>query len=104
MKHLRTLAVTFDSQLPPWELPKFRGVFAHKVGLENEWFHNHNNETGGYHNRYPLIQYKVNARGGGAFQPMLLCIDQGVEEAHHFFSKPEWDMQVGQEAGNTKGL
>jgi Cas6b C-terminal domain/Cas6b N-terminal domain len=94
MKQLRTLAVTFDSQLPPWELPKFRGAFARKVGLENEWFHNHNNETGGYHNRYPLIQYKVNARDGG-YQPMLLCIEQGVEEAHHFFSKPEWDMQVG---------
>jgi hypothetical protein len=96
MKHVRTLAVTFDSELPPWELPKFRGAFAHKVGLEHEWFHNHNNESGGYHMRYPLIQYKVNARGGGSFQPMLLCIEDGVEEAHHFFSQPEWTMRVGE--------
>ncbi len=95
MKKLRTLSVTFDSQLPPWELPRFRGAMAHKVGLQHEWFHNHNHDTGGFHQRYPLIQYKVNARDGG-FQPMLLCVEEGVEEAHHFFSQPEWGLQVGQ--------
>lgn len=59
MQPLRILSVTFDTHLDPWDLPKFRGAIARKVGLEHEWFHNHDNENGGYHQRYPLIQYKL---------------------------------------------
>ena len=60
-KALRLLSVTFQSTIEPWELPQFRGAMAHKVGLEHEWFHNHNNEDPDkpkLHYRYPLIQYK----------------------------------------------
>ena len=28
-------------------------------------------------------------------RPMLLCVENGVEEAHHFFSQPEWGLRVG---------
>jgi hypothetical protein len=94
MKKLRTLAVTFDTQLQPWEIPRFRGAVAHKVGLEHDWFHNHNNATGGVYQRYPLIQYKIET-SKTAMRPMLLCIEQGVEEAHHFFSQPDWGMSIG---------
>lgn len=97
MHKLRTLAVTFDTSLNPWELPRFRGAMAWKVGLEHDWFHNHNNETGGLHHRYPLIQYKVSPHNGG-FRPMLLCLDQGIEEAHHFFSQPDWSLELRQSA------
>lgn len=26
---------------------------------------------------------------------MLLCLDQGIEEAHHFFSRPDWGLRIG---------
>ncbi len=91
-KELRLLSVVFQTKLQPWELPKFRGAMAHKVGLEHEWFHNHKNEERGFHYRYPLIQYKLHQN-----HPMLLCLDKGVEEAHHFFSQPDWSLRIGQE-------
>ncbi|MEO6760193.1 MAG: CRISPR-associated endonuclease Cas6 [Saprospiraceae bacterium] len=91
---LRVLSVTFDTQLDPWELPRFRGAVARKVGLEHEWYHNHNAETDGYHQRYPLIQYKLDTHKGQQ-RPMLLCLQQGVEEAHHFFSQPDWSLRIG---------
>jgi hypothetical protein len=98
MKKVRTLAVTFDTPLQPWELPRFRGAMAYKVGLEHEWFHNHNNETGGLHHRYPLIQYKAFPHNG-SFRPMLLCLEQGIEEAHHFFSQPDWSVDLRRGSG-----
>ncbi|MCB0654134.1 MAG: hypothetical protein KDC85_22835 [Saprospiraceae bacterium] len=94
MKNLRLLAVTFDTPIAPWEIKQFRGAIAHKVGLEHDWFHNHNNESGGFHYRYPLIQYKVATRGR-EMRPMLLCINDCVEEAHHFFGMPDWSLRIG---------
>lgn len=96
MHRLRTLSVSFDTHINPWELPRFRGAVARKVGLEHEWYHNHNNETGGYHQRYPLIQYKLDSHNG-QIRPMLLCLDQGIEEAHHFFSQPDWGLRIGEQ-------
>lgn len=93
---LRLLSVTFDTELQPWELPWFRGAVAQKVGLEHEWFHNHDNETGGYHQRYPLIQYKLDT-WRGHMRPMLLCLQHGVEEAHRFFAQPDWSLRIGRE-------
>jgi hypothetical protein len=120
MKKLRLLAVSFDSHLQPWDLPKFRGAVARKVGLEHEWFHNHDNSSapsgpaeagdwdsedaaptvaGGklcYHHRYPLIQYKIDTQGQ-QMRPMLLCLDDCIEEAHHFFSQADWSLRIGQQ-------
>lgn len=92
--NLRLLSVSFETRIDPWELARFRGAMARKVGLEHEWFHNHDNETGGFHQRYPLIQYKLDPRNR-LQRPMLLCLGQGVEEAHHFFSQPEWSLRIG---------
>lgn len=86
---LRLLTVEFDTQIEPWELPAFRGAVAHKAGMEHEFFHNHDNERGGYHYRLPLIQYKQD-RG----RPMLLCLNDGIEELHHFFSQPDWTLRL----------
>lgn len=94
LKSLRMLEVSFQTFLQPWELSKFRGAMAHKVGLENDWFHNHNNEDEqkeeSYHYRYPLIQYKLHRK-----RPLLLCIDRGVDEAHHFFTQSDWSLKIG---------
>ena len=113
MKKLRLLSVSFDTSVKPWELKKFRGAVAAKVGIENEWFHNHDNSgqsTVGslqaadgealsnspkYHHRYPLIQYKIDTHQG-QMRPMLLCLDDCIEEAHHFFSQSDWSLRIGE--------
>jgi|GEM_PF-91111 len=119
MKKLRLLSVSFDTSIKPWELKQFRGAVAKKVGLENEWFHNHDNSEaspgpskglaspdpskGGevvsgkprYHHRYPLIQYKIDTHGD-QMRPMLLCLDDCIEEAHHFFSQSDWSLRIGE--------
>ena len=95
MKKLRLLSVSFDTEIQPYELPAFRGALAAKVGLEHDWFHNHDNENGGTYNRYPLIQYKLDTYKG-QMRPMLLCLDDAIEEAHHFFSKPDWAVDIRQ--------
>lgn len=87
--HLRLLSVAFDTPIHPWELPAFRGAVAAKAGYEHELFHNHNNETGGYHYRFPLIQYKHNHG-----RPMLVCLNEGIEELYHFFSQPDWTLNL----------
>jgi hypothetical protein len=89
MTKLRLLSVQFDTPIDPWELPAFRGAVAAKAGLEHDMFHNHDNESGGFHYRLPLIQYKQD-RG----LPMLVCLNEGIEELHHFFSQPDWTVNL----------
>ncbi len=101
MKRLRILQVSFDTNLEPYQLPAFRGAVAKKVGIEHEWFHNHDNENGGTHNRYPLIQYKLDTYKG-QMRPMLLCLEHGIEEAHHLFSQPDWTVNILGESRDLK--
>ncbi|MCB9053966.1 MAG: hypothetical protein H6556_31585 [Lewinellaceae bacterium] len=85
---IRLLRVVFDTRILPREIPAFRGAVVEKVGLEHEWFHNHNNASDAkvaYHYRYPLVQYKLYRR-----RPVILFIGKGVDEARHFFSQPDW--------------
>lgn len=86
---LRLLTVAFDASIQGWELPAFRGAVAEKAGYEHDLFHNHNNDTGGYHYRLPLIQYKQDHG-----RPMLVCLNEGIEEVHHFFSQPDWTLTL----------
>lgn len=83
------MRVDFDAEISPAEVPAFRGAVIEKVGIEQEIFHNHNNEEGGngYHYRYPLIQYK--ALEG---RPAILFIGEAVSEAHHIFRQPDWEL------------
>lgn len=89
----RIIVITFNNKIDPWEVSKFRGGIIHKVGLEHEWFHNHDNQAGQddkFHYRYPLIQYRYH-RGN----PQLICIQQGVEEVQQLFSKSDWEIRIG---------
>lgn len=86
---LRLLSVKFDTRIEPWELVQFRGAVAAKAGLEHDMFHNHDNESGGFHYRLPLIQYKQDHG-----HPMLVSINEGIEELHHFFSQPDWTLSM----------
>lgn len=62
-----------------------------KVGIEHDWFHNHNNHEGGsgYHYRYPLIQYRY--QGG---YPSIICLQHGIEEIQRLFAKPDWTIDL----------
>lgn len=81
-KDIRLVTVTFTEPIQAQQLYAFRGAIAAKVGWQNEWFHNHDNTSGGYHHRYPILQYK---RHQG--KPMILCLEHGVEEIQKFFSQ-----------------
>lgn len=88
----RIIVVTFNNKIKPWEVSKFRGGIINKVGKEHDWFHNHNNDSDRpkFIYRYPLIQYRYH-KGN----PQLICIQNGVEEVQRLFSKPEWDIRIG---------
>lgn len=113
MIKLKTLRITFDTEIRNWEIRSFRGAMAKKVGYEHEWFHNHNNSgrssshtnfkgfsSERFHYRYPMIQYKTDRRGN-KLRPMLLCLGDCVDEAHKFFSQPNWDVSMN---GNKRPL
>lgn len=92
IKKINTLSVTFNEPIQVNELECFRGAIAEKVGLEREWFHNHNNnpeEKVGFHYRYPLVQYKLSWK-----RPRILFVNEAVGEARHFFGQQTWDLQL----------
>ena len=87
MTKLRLLSVQFDTPIDPWELAAFRGAVAAKADYENDLFHD--NENGGFHFSLPRIQYKKD-RG----LPIFVCLIEGIEELHHFFSEPNWTLNL----------
>jgi hypothetical protein len=91
MKELRVLTITFEEPIDREEISAFRGALIEKVGIEHEWFHNHNNDSSGsnYHYRYPMIQYKRH-RG----RPMLVFLDECIEEAQKLFSQADWTLNM----------
>jgi hypothetical protein len=93
MKKVRILKVSFDTSIEPYQLPAFRAAIAHKVGLQHDWFHNHDNTKGQFHYRYPLIQYKLDTFKG-QMRPMLFCLNNAVEAAQHFFEQLDWGIQI----------
>lgn len=92
MKQLRLITIRFNISIKGHEIPAFRGALVRKVGLEHEWFHNHNNESNGFHHRYPRIQYKRH-RG----KPMLVCLENGIEEIQKYFSQSDWSLEFSGE-------
>jgi hypothetical protein len=89
-KKIRVLTVSFDAEIQGYEIPAFRGAIVQKVGLDKPLFHNHDVVvTDKLTYRYPLIQYKT--LGG---HPTIMCIEEGVDEVHNFFSQPNWDIEI----------
>jgi len=89
IKKIRLLKVYFENIIQPWEVPAFRGAVISTAGKENILFHNHEKDKFRY--SYPLIQYKQ-IKG----KPMIMSLDEGVDEIHHFFE----NMQLGIMLGN----
>ncbi|MCY7352118.1 MAG: hypothetical protein LH606_15885 [Cytophagaceae bacterium] len=89
MKRIRYLTIRFDAEIQAYEVPAFRGAVVEKAGREHVAFHNHLGETGFVY-RYPVIQYKRVGRN-----PLIVCVDEGVDEIHHFFQNQTWDILLG---------
>lgn len=88
MKKIRILHVIFEAEINPWEVAAFRGAIIKQVGRENILFHNHIDDTK-YRYGYPLIQYKTNGHN-----PMIVCIEDGVDEIHRFFEHTNWRLRI----------
>lgn len=89
MKKIRVLSIVFKNEIAAYETPAFRGAIIKTAGNENILFHNHKNDKLLY--KYPLIQYKRNNK-----KPMIVCIEEGVDEVHHFFEKRQVDILLGE--------
>lgn len=96
MKKVRVLTVVFANNINFFEVEAFRGAIIHKAGLEHDVFHNHRKD-GSFINRYPYIQYKRIRN-----KPCIFCIDQGVDEIHHFFSNKNWEITISGEKLDLK--
>lgn len=93
MRQIRLLKISFDTHISPYQLPAFRGAIAQKVGLDVDLFHNHDQQTGGFLNRYPLIQFKLDTQQG-KMRPMLFCLEAGIEATYHLFNQPEYSINI----------
>ncbi len=87
MTQTRILDIRFKFPLPFALIPAFRGAIASESGFENVLFHNHLDT--GYRYGYPLIQYK---HIGG--RPVLICINEGVDEVYEFFRKRKRSLRL----------
>lgn len=87
--------LVFDLPLRGNEIAAFRGAIAEKAGLQNEWFHNHDNKREGFHYRYPLIQYA--ARDGHA---AITGIGDGAAALESFIR--EYDGQFSMKGSTRK--
>ncbi len=96
MKKLKTLLVGFENPIAYTELPAFRAGIIEKAGRNHVIFHNHLDDER-YVYRYPRIQYKIVNQ-----QPAIVCMDEGVEEIHHFFEKKSWDFNIYDRPYNVK--
>lgn len=90
MKKIRYLTIQFDNEIEPWELSLFRGAVIDKAGNDHILFHNHLNDREFLYG-YPVIQYK---RIGKC--PMLVCLDYGTDEVHHFFNSGNLAVKIGE--------
>lgn len=88
MKKVRILNVMFDQPIKRHELPAFRGAVIKKTQGKSLLFHNHISDDQ-FLQRYPLIQYKYLTG-----KPAIFCINDGVDEVHHFFANRNWDINI----------
>lgn len=88
MKKVRVLDISFENEIAVYEVPAFRGAIIETAGKENTLFHNHLGKD--YRFSYPLIQYKRIRK-----KPHLVCIEDGVDEVHHFFENKQEGLMLG---------
>lgn len=89
MKKIRVLQVVFENEIESYELPAFRAAIIEQTGRKYDLFHNHTENKEIY--RYPLIQYKRIYKN-----PAILCIEEGVDQLHHFFENKGEIIMIGE--------
>jgi hypothetical protein len=94
-KTIRLLTVTFDFDISRTEINLFRGAIIKTTQGKNDLFHNHSPEGNLY--RYPKIQYKMLNK-----KAALICIEEGVEGIHDFFSRTDWKLEIGRDRREIK--
>ena len=94
-KSVKTLQLSFNLDIEPWQLAQWRGAFIQMAGWEDDRFHNHKGEKG-YHYRYPVIQYR--RRKG---QAALLAINEGVTAVQQVLAANDWTIEW---QGNKQSL
>ena len=94
-KYIRTLTITYDTEISYKEIPLFRGAVLKSMGDKaNLLFHNHTgDETFRY--AYPLIQYK---RLGG--KASMVCVEEGADFIGQFLSESDGTLKIGQREVN----
>jgi len=94
---IRVLIIGFENEIRWGELEYFRAAVSDIAGAGHVLFHNHTLK--GYRYSYPLIQYQTWGK-----RPLLVCLNEGVDEVHHFFENRngkmilgdrEYDMKIG---------
>ena len=88
MRKIRLLDIEFENEIKAYEVAAFRGAVINTAGKKNTLFHNHLGKD--YRFAYPLIQYKRIRN-----KPHLVCIEDGVDEVHHFFENKQEGLMLG---------
>lgn len=91
MPQIRVVKVVFDTDLREYEIPAFRGAVIETVGREHVIFHNHLGDEK-FHYKYPAIQYKREGCNAS-----IICIKEGVDEIHHFFTQNSGLIRIGKD-------
>lgn len=89
-KVVRLMKIQFGGEVTTKDIPAFRGAIIEKVGRSNVLFHHHLEENRVLY-KYPLIQYKSIYKS-----PVIVCLNDGVDDIHHLF-------QFNEESINLKG-
>lgn len=90
---VRVLTLSFNVPIEPFQISLFRKEIIKKVEFHSsDLFHNHK-VSGGFFNRYPLIQYKI-IKSRDKLLPSLLCFNKGVEQIHNLLSQPNWSINL----------
>lgn len=86
---IKILTISFENEIMPFEIPKFRGAIIEKLSDGNVLFHNHTGDST-YRYAYPLIQYKKIGN-----KASIICINEGAESIHSLFKMENRIIQLG---------
>lgn len=90
MKYIRTLTVTFDTEIGFKEIPLFRGAVLKSLGDKVDLlYHNHSSDHT-FRYSYPLVQYKC-LHGKAA----IVCIEEGVDLIGQILSELYGTINIG---------
>lgn len=89
-KYIRTLTVTFDTEIEFKEIPLFRGAVLKSLGDKaNLLYHNHISDHA-FRYSYPLVQYKC-LHGKAA----IVCVEEGVDLIGQILSELYGTINIG---------